>query len=212
MEAQADYHTRVRDDVFALIDGPCGRLLDFGGGVGATSAALLDEGMADHAVLFDQVAKGARPQIAEAYAIDLNDTAMLAQQLAKTGPFDTILCLDILEHLYDPWAVMGVLHQAMTPGAQMIISLPNVNHYSLTMPLIFKDEWEYRDAGILDRTHIRWFTRKGAIRLAQSSGLVVAAQQTNISGRKWQWANRLTLRLFSRFFVLQYQMRMRRSD
>lgn len=184
-----------------------GRVLDFGGGVGATSATLKAEGRAAEAVLFDQVADTAVPGIDAAVAVDLEDRDALAKLLSEHGPFDTILCLDILEHLRDPWATVAVLKRALNPGGSLIISLPNVNFYRLLAPLIFKGRFDYTEAGTLDRTHLRWFALHGMIDLATADGMELKAVSKNIFGRRWQLFNTATLGLIERFLVGQYKIR-----
>jgi len=80
--------------------------------------------------------------------------------------FDLILCLDVLEHMLDPWRVVDrLVTQHLAVGGTLLVSLPNVRHYSVTLPLIFQGRWDYNDAGILDRTHVRFFTPHSAVQL-----------------------------------------------
>jgi hypothetical protein len=80
--------------------------------------------------------------------------------------FDLILCLDVLEHMLDPWRVIDLLvTQQLAAGGTLLVSLPNVRHYSVTAPLVFQGRWNYAEAGILDRTHVRFFTRQSAAQL-----------------------------------------------
>ena len=211
MDPRATYHDLVRRDVFALLPARLGRVLDFGGGVGATSGTLRRERGAEHAVLFDQVAQGADSGIDQAVALDLDDLAAVERALAETGPFDTVLCLDILEHLRDPWATVRLIDRAMAPGATMIVSVPNVGHHSVLRPLLLRGRFDYEDAGILDRTHLRWFTRPTAIALATCSGLTLGRIEPNIFGRAQNWANRLSLGMCERLFASQYKLAVRKE-
>lgn len=210
MEAVVSYHDLVRRDIFPLLPDRVGRVLDFGGGVGATSASLRQSGRAEHAVLFDQVAENALTQIDAAVALDLNDIGQMRAALDRHGPFDTVLCLDILEHLTDPWAVVRCLHEAIKPGGVMIVSLPNVNHLSVVGPLVLQGQFKYAEAGILDRTHLRWFTEASAVELATCSGLKLEAKSANLPARRFIWGNRATLGLFERFLAQQYRIRVRK--
>ena len=211
MDVRETYHDLVRRDVFPLLPERVGAVLDFGGGVGATSGELRATGRAERAVLFDQVADNALPAVDTVEALDLNDGAAVAAALARTGPFDTILALDILEHLVDPWATVALLDKALRPGGSLIVSVPNVNNLVVVVPLVFRGRFEYQDAGVLDRTHLRWFTRKSAIELATCSGMKLEATSANFSGRRNRYANNATLRLFERFFASQFKMRVRKA-
>jgi SAM-dependent methyltransferase len=86
--------------------------------------------------------------------------------------FDLILALDVLEHLVDPWLVVRRLHSFMKPGGVLIASIPNVGHYSASVRLFLLGKWNYAGEGLLDRTHLRFFTRQSAIDLLTCSGLV----------------------------------------
>lgn len=199
----------VRRDVFGLIPERAGRLLDLGGGVGATSATLRHEGRAEHVTLVDRVAEEALPGIDAALSGNLEDPELIDRVIAEQGPFDTILCLDVLEHLYDPWAVVARLHKALSPGGVMIISVPNVNSIDVIGPLLLRGRWDLTDAGAMDRTHIRWFARHSVIELATGSGLKLEAVQPNIYGRKRQLLTRLSGGLLTRFCATQYVVRVR---
>ena len=212
MDVRETYHDLVRRDVFPLLPEHVGAVLDFGGGVGATSAELRASGRAERAVLFDQVAGNALPAVDTVEALDLNDGAAVEAALAKTGPFDTILALDILEHLVDPWATVALLDKALRPGGSLIVSVPNINNLIVVVPLVFRGRFEYQDAGVLDRTHLRWFTRKSAIELATCSGMKLEATSANFSGRRNRYANNVTLGLFERFFASQFKMRVRKAS
>src|SRR5262249_50795120 len=117
---------------------------------------------------------------------------------------DTILALDILEHLVDPWTVLEKLTALLKPGGRIVASIPNVRHFSVTVPLIFLGDWKYQLEGTLDSTHIRFFTRKTAISFMTSTGL--ALERWDHTGAKKGWgaiANKLSLGLLKEFFVFQ---------
>ena len=208
-EPTHEYHDRVREDVFPLLPAVVGRVLDIGGGIGATSLALKSAGRASEVVLVDQMAAAHLDAIDRGYAGNIDNPDLIDEVLRNHAPFDTILCLDILEHLQDPWSLVRHLHRGLAPGGSMVISLPNMNHSSLVLPLLFRGRFELEDAGLLDRTHLRWFTRESAIDLATCSGLTLEAIRPNIFRRKHKLLNRLTLRTLERFFALQYVMRAR---
>lgn len=98
---------------------------------------------------------------------------------------DLVLCLDVLEHLVDPWEALRRLDTFLKPGGMWIISVPNIRNYRILCDLAFKGRFNYADDGILDRTHLRFFTRSSAIQLAQTTGAKV--QQILIPGaQRWQ--------------------------
>jgi len=210
MKAIASYHDLVRKDALAFLPEKLGRVLDFGGGIGATAAALRDGGRANHVVLFDQVAANALPQIDAAEPLDFEDGAAVRARTAAHGPFDTILALDILEHLRDPWAVVASLEPALAPGGRMLVSVPNLRFYKVMLDLLLRDRFEYVDAGVLDRTHLRWFTQRSVVALATGPGLTCEAVRSNPLSRTQKLFNALTLGLFGRFLAAQWMVMVRK--
>ena len=210
--ARPDYHARVRRDVFHLVP-PGGTVLDIGGGHGATAAALKASGHVDRIGVADLVAPLDPAGIDFSYKGDLTDPDLLARIGREQGPFATILCLDILEHLPDPWAVVSQLHQLLAPGGCIVASLPNVRNFTVVLPLLLKGEWRYRNTGILDRTHLRFFGFREAVELLISSGLMLEACEASIpKAKRLIWANALTLGLLRGFLSLQTLVRVRRID
>ncbi len=86
------------------------------------------------------------------------------------GPFDVILCGDVLEHLSDPARVLASLTQHLSGDGIVIASVPNVAHLWVRLELLL-GRFEYAERGILDRTHLRFFTRKSFLRLLAESKL-----------------------------------------
>jgi O-antigen biosynthesis protein len=74
------------------------------------------------------------------------------------GSIDTVVAADVLEHMYDPWRVMSGVRPFLSKDAQVIISLPNTRHLGLVKALLDDGRWEYQELGLLDITHIRFFT------------------------------------------------------
>jgi GT2 family glycosyltransferase/predicted TPR repeat methyltransferase len=83
--------------------------------------------------------------------------------------FDTIICADVLEHLIDPWQLLTNLASKLTADGEIVASIPNVRHWQVIRTLL-EGSWRYEDAGILDRTHLRFFTKRDAVSLFESSG------------------------------------------
>ena len=93
--------------------------------------------------------------------------------MIPAGSLDCVLCLDILEHLVDPWLAVKRLSPLLAPGGRLIISIPNVRNFKFIRKLLIGGDFRYRDAGLLDRTHLRFFTRETACELATCGGLVL---------------------------------------
>ena len=209
VEAVDQYHKHVRSDVFDIIPEPAGRVLDLGGGVGATSAALKRTRGATFVVVADLVAGDIADGVDVAVSGNLEDPTFLRKLLEDHGPFDTILCLDVLEHLRDPWSTVEELHKGLALNGVVVASIPNVNHHSLVLPLVLRGRYELQDAGLLDRTHLRWFTKASAVEMMTRSGLKLETVGGYL-GRKKGVLNALSLGMLGRFMIMQYLVRVRR--
>ena len=73
--------------------------------------------------------------------------------------FDRILMGDVIEHLIDPWAVLTKLDRYLTDEGCIIASIPNIRNWTVLRNLVFLGEWKYTSMGILDQSHLRFFTR-----------------------------------------------------
>lgn len=89
------------------------------------------------------------------------------------GSVDTVVAADVLEHMYDPWKVMAGLKPYLSPDAQVVASIPNSRNLILAAALINNGSWIYSDAGLLDITHIRFFTQPEIIRFFHETGYQV---------------------------------------
>jgi len=87
------------------------------------------------------------------------------------GGFDTILCADVIEHVTDPWSFVNAYKKYLTPTGRMIVSIPNVAHWTCRL-MILRGNWEYNRFGLMDYTHLRFFTLESARRLLIESHLV----------------------------------------
>jgi ubiquinone/menaquinone biosynthesis C-methylase UbiE len=85
---------------------------------------------------------------------------------------DVLIFSDVLEHMYDPWKVIEFLYANVKLGSRVIASIPNIQHWSIQARLL-NGEFEYTETGLLDRTHIRFFTRKTMIQLFENNGFVI---------------------------------------
>lgn len=84
--------------------------------------------------------------------------------------FDLIICNDVIEHMPDEAAFLRSIKSKMSGHGTIVISLPNVRYIKNLYELLVKKNWRYRDAGILDRTHLRFFTNKSIQHAMQSAG------------------------------------------
>jgi SAM-dependent methyltransferase len=93
--------------------------------------------------------------------------------MARLGSFDLILLLDVLEHLPDSTTTLQQIRRLLNADGRIIVSVPNIAHLSVAVPLLLQRRFAYRDAGIMDRTHLRFFVEDTAIQLLNDADLIV---------------------------------------
>lgn len=148
------------------------RVLEVGAHTGFFTALLRDRGCRVTALEVDpRAAVHAAAYAERAVTGDVEDPAVRAR---LGGPFDRILFMHVLEHLVDPWAALGAVRALLAPGGRVIVLLPNVACWRVRKALFLGGAFEYEDTGILDRTHLRFFTVDSARRLFAASGYRVA--------------------------------------
>lgn len=123
-------------------------------------------------------------------SIDQFEQLDIESRLPDVPPasLDLILCLDVLEHLNNPWDTMHRLATLLKPGGRWIISVPNIRNYRILMDLAFRGRFRYADAGILDRTHLRFFTRESLVEMVEATG---SRTETLIGADTSRWQKRL---------------------
>jgi 2-polyprenyl-3-methyl-5-hydroxy-6-metoxy-1,4-benzoquinol methylase len=169
---ESSYFANARKEIEPLLPARrCARVLEIGCGNGATLAWLKAAKRCDHAVgveLVPEAANRARDVVDD---VRQGDAEAIVRALAGEPAFDMLLCLDVLEHMVDPWSFMLRAQALIAPGGHFVCSLPNVRHHSVIWPLLRHGRWAYLDEGIMDRTHLRFFTLEGAKALATTGGL-----------------------------------------
>jgi SAM-dependent methyltransferase len=94
--------------------------------------------------------------------------------------FDLALLLDVIEHTPDPRRTLELTARSVRPGGHLLVSVPNIAHWSTRLPLLF-GRFEYTDSGILDRTHLRFFTRSTFLATLRAAGLTVEDEASSIA-------------------------------
>jgi len=118
----------------------------------------------------DAVAIAAQ-RCSEVYAADLDDPDALEVARAS-APYDVLLAAAVLEHLKYPDRVLERAKALLKPGARVIISLPNIAHWSIRLKLL-AGQFDYEDYGIMDRTHVHFYTARTGRALLEAQGYAV---------------------------------------
>jgi 2-polyprenyl-3-methyl-5-hydroxy-6-metoxy-1,4-benzoquinol methylase len=99
----------------------------------------------------------------------------LALPSLPNNEYDCVLLLDVIEHLVSPEQVLLQVHEKISKDGHLVICVPNIGHWTIIQGLL-EGKWDYEDQGILDRTHLRFFTYDSLVRLITNSGFKIIAQ------------------------------------
>jgi 2-polyprenyl-3-methyl-5-hydroxy-6-metoxy-1,4-benzoquinol methylase len=154
------YYTYQRREILPLLPKVATNILEIGAATGRTLRWMktiyptaMTTGVELSEALREELSQNA----------DVSIIGDINQCLPQLKRYDLILLLDVCEHLVDPGYLLRSLRQLLEPGGHVIVSIPNIAHLSVTIPLLFARRFTYQDAGILDRTHLRFFVEDTAL-------------------------------------------------
>lgn len=111
-----------------------------------------------------------------------NVERLTSEQYATLLDADCWVFADALEHLYDPWSLLGKVRLAAGQAPEVIACVPNAQHWGVQVALN-SGRFFYQDSGLLDRTHIRWFTRMTLLNLFADAGYGIAEMKARLLNR-----------------------------
>ncbi|HWO58409.1 MAG TPA: class I SAM-dependent methyltransferase, partial [Umezawaea sp.] len=170
---------------------PEGRVvLDVGCGAGAVAGPLGDLGATYVGLDLDEESVAALTERGvEAHVLDLTrpDLREVLDKVVNGRRVAAVLCLDVLEHVPDPRSVLEVLAglAAEQSDVELVVSVPNVGHVDLARQLL-SGHWDMTESGLLDRTHVRFFTERTLTDLMVSTGWYEAAREDFVLNRSDQ--------------------------
>ena len=161
--------------MIAALVPPQSRVLDVGCGTGALSVVLRD---VCHATVFGVEPDPDRAARTAERGIEVHAGVLTSELRRSVGEFDIAIYADVLEHLSDPLHELHTVKPFVKPGGLVIVSVPNVAHWSVRLDLLC-GRFRYAEYGIMDATHLRWFTEETIRQLMAQAGIdVVGVQQT----------------------------------
>lgn len=145
------------------------RVLDVGCGAGGVTL-IANEGKGNdvHAIEPDRD----RAAVARQRGLRVHEGVLDEAYIAANESFDVVMSSDVLEHLVSPAETLQLFHRALRPGGTVLVSVPNVAHWSVRANLLI-GRFNYEPLGIMDATHLRWFTSKSIARLFEDVGFEV---------------------------------------
>lgn len=202
-----DYYQADGKELRALIpDGP-NVVMDLGCASGRLGRDLLEAGKAGRIVGVEIFEPAAGQAMRHYDAVHVGDIETL--ELDYEGYFDVVVCGDILEHLREPDRILGKIRRWLKDEGLLVCCVPNLRNWKIIMDLTFMGEWRYAGCGILDQTHLRFFTARSFKRMLHDNSFGVVYQGF-IYGPKAAAFDRATLGLFQEFFGYQILMSARK--
>ena len=206
----ADYFTEARSEMLCFVPTSCRRLLDVGCGTGTFGASLKQKREIE--------VWGVEPfASAAAKAADRLDRVITGPFEPETdlpaGAFDCIVFNDVLEHMIEPERALRYAKPLLSAGGTILASIPNVRHFPVLWHLGVHGSWEYGDCGILDRTHLRFFTKSSILRMFENEGYAVRSISginpywgiPNVSRRRWLAYRVANVLFLGKFTDLKFQ-------
>jgi len=168
-------HDRHNEDLLALVPTGARRLVEVGCSSGALARAyrLLNPGC--HYVGIEAVP--AYAELARRHCdavVDADIERLDEEALRRDFPCDCWIFGDVLEHLVDPWRLLARVRRVIPPDGSVVACIPNAQHWSVQARLN-SGRFVYEDIGLLDRTHLRWFTRSTIVDLFNGAGFRIVA-------------------------------------
>jgi len=152
-------------------------VLDVGCGTGATIAAY---GKHVACKVLGIEPDSTRAEIARSRGIEVIHGLYLPEVNVQYGPFDVIVFADVLEHLSNPAAILHVARQGLKEKGFILVSVPNVAHWSVRLALLFGN-FQHDNVGIMDATHLRWFTKQSAITFFERIGFTASCVGSSVN-------------------------------
>ena len=168
----------------AIVDAPRS-VLDVGcfcGGAGAALKRKWPDARITGIEPLAQAAKVARKHIDRVFQGVLDDAGPDDLGMPDQG-FDLIICADVLEHMHNPWSALARLHTMLADDGALIASIPNARNLGLILDLACRGRWQYQNSGLLDITHLRFFTLTEIKALFQETGFGIASIGHHLDAR-----------------------------
>lgn len=165
---------------------PGSRVLDIGCGTGSITQAILKERQVE---IIGIEPNKERAEAAQKLGLRVLNDVYTDEFAGKYGKFDYIVFADVLEHLEDPFDLLVKVMKSLSENGRVIASVPNVAHWSVRLSLLV-GRFDYAPTGIMDATHLRWFTRESLVRLFMTAGYEVVEMRHSAGAwlPQYQWA------------------------
>jgi 2-polyprenyl-3-methyl-5-hydroxy-6-metoxy-1,4-benzoquinol methylase len=174
MSQPQGYYDTLNHDLLARLPQDARRVVEVGCGGGALARAYRHRNPGAHYTGVELAEAAARRAAGACHEVVLGDIQSPAclqalDRLRAGAGWDLVVCGDVLEHLLDPLRVLAELRLRTISGGICVACIPNIGHVSIVQQLL-RAQWNYADAGLLDRTHLRFFTQPTMVELFRQAG------------------------------------------
>lgn len=160
------YYQNYRREVFDIVPKGASRILEIGCAAGRFRLNFGDDVEYWGVEPVEDAAEEARTHGIKVF-VGTYDS--VCEQL-PAGYFDIVVCNDVIEHMSNPDEFLVSVKDKLAPGGTLVGSVPNVRFWGNLINLLIRRDWKYEDSGVLDRTHLKFFTRKSLKRLFECTG------------------------------------------
>jgi 2-polyprenyl-3-methyl-5-hydroxy-6-metoxy-1,4-benzoquinol methylase len=210
-KAAAYFVGERRDIIDRLATDPTRAILEIGCGDGATGAYAKSTGKCGRYVGIELFPEAARLAAERLDAVHAADVESFDPPFAE-HTFDVMIASEVLEHLVDPWRVLRTYRQYLKTGGLVFASSPNVAHKA-TLAMLVEGGWDLTSDGVMDRTHLRWFTPRTYAQMFRQAGFdVISLTPMSPPTRRARLFNLLTGGRFAHLFISQMLLEARRCD
>ena len=215
-DKSSSYYANVRHDLISLINKKQSglKILEVGAAYGETLYFLKEQGIAAEVVgveLYQDVENKDNYKPLDRFIFANIEESDFPEY---DNYFDIILLPDVLEHLVEPKKVLAKVKKYLNNNGEVLVSMPNIRHYSAINKIVFKGDFRYEESGIFDYTHARFYCRKNIKELLENSGFTIDYFESSIKNYKGKSftkiLNKLTLGVFEEFFSTQYFFRVKK--
>jgi len=196
-----EYFSNTRKEIIELINRYNCNILELGCGTGNTLIELKKCGKAKYIVGIDVLDVGQSEKLDKFFPVDIENEEIYFPD----NFFDIIICADVLEHLKNPWFVLKKLKKYLKTDGFIIASLPNIREFKTLYNIVIRGDFKYENAGVLDKTHLRFFCKKNIISLFSLTGYEIISISPYFSASlKRKLLNKFFMGIFEEFLAEQY--------
>lgn len=199
-DSSSSYYNMVKIEFLPLITEKANSILDIGCGAGQFGRTVREMNRASELIgieLYEPAAEQAKKYYDKVYCSNVENL-----DLPYSECFDYVICGDILEHLSDPWDMVSRIAKMLKKDGALICSIPNIRYWKIITDLALRGRWDYADSGILDSTHLRFFTKSTFFEMLHKANYKIVWESMVVHGKK-KVVNLITFGIFSEFLTTQ---------